>query len=343
MRSSTSQRTSSARVLSFRRRRSRSLPWWTGRRFRAAGSIWRRTPSSRASSGASPCPSFAAEGCTARRSPSGPSSRAKAATAGSTPTRCPRAARSSSGSASSPSRRRRRSSFLPQLAELFPARVDAFLDVLVRLGVEILAADRTEACAVGAAEDLLGQREGDCVPRPSREIQAIVLQILRPLLLALGLRRLVFAEAERERKLGVGEAAEARPLERDVECELEHRAARRAGHRELGGCGIRPRLVGLAAEDERLQLDLDALARLIARAEPERAEVEGGHPATVARGRSLLRGPCGEDPRGAAPAESDAPAPPCVGGTARPSPAAAAPPRAHATAERGRACRPRRG
>ena len=73
-------------------------------------------------------------------------------------------------------------------------------------------------------------------------------------------------------------------MERDVERELEHGAARRARDRELGRHGIRPRLVRLAAENERLELDLDALAGLVAGAKPERAEVEGGHPATVARG-----------------------------------------------------------
>ena len=46
-----------------------------------------------------------------------------------------------------------------------PARVDALLLVFVRLEVEILAADRTEAGAVGPAEDLVGHRERHLVSR----------------------------------------------------------------------------------------------------------------------------------------------------------------------------------
>ena len=80
-----------------------------------------------------------------------------------------------------------------QLAELLPARVEALLHVLVRLGVEVLAADRAEPGAVGAAEDLIGQRERDCVASPGGEVQPVVLEVLRPLVFALGLRRLVLA------------------------------------------------------------------------------------------------------------------------------------------------------
>ena len=137
---------------------------------------------------------------------------------------------------------------------------------------------------------LSGQRERDRVVRPGREVEPIVLEVLRPLVVALGLRRLVLAQAELERQLGVLQAAEARAVERDVERELEDGAARRARDRELGGRGIRPRLVGLAAEDERLELDLDALARLVAGAEAERAEVERGHAATVARPAEASQG-----------------------------------------------------
>jgi hypothetical protein len=51
----------------------------------------------------------------------------------------------------------------------------------------------------------------------------------------------------------------------------------------LGGRRIRPRLVRLAAENERLELDLDPFPCLVAAADTKRAEVEGGHAATVAR------------------------------------------------------------
>src|SRR5581483_12141667 len=76
---------------------------------------------------------------------------------------------------------------------------------------------------------------------------------------------------------------EARARERDLEGELEDGAARRAGDREVGTHWIRSRLVALAAEDERLELDLDALASLVTGTDSERAEVERCHAATVAR------------------------------------------------------------
>ena len=155
--------------------------------------------------------------------------------------------------------------------------------MLVRFGVEILAADGTEPGAVVAAEDLVGQRQGDRVARPGGQVELVVVEVLGALVVRLRLRRLVLAQSELQRKLGVLQAAEARALERDVERELEDGAARRARHRELRRRRIRPRLVRLSPEDERLELDLDALARLVAGAKPELAQVERGHPATVAR------------------------------------------------------------
>src|SRR5205807_5024462 len=92
------------------------------------------------------------------------------------------------------------------------------------------------------------------------------------------------------RQLRVLQAAEARAFERDVEGELEDGAARSARDLELGGHGIRPRLIALAAEEERLELDLDALASLVAGTDPQRAEVERGHTATVARPGAVAQG-----------------------------------------------------
>src|SRR5262249_52413267 len=155
--------------------------------------------------------------------------RASAATAGCTATRCRPAGRFSSASASCRSRRRRRSSFLAQLVERGPARVDSLLHVLVRLGIQILAADRAEAGAIVAAEDLVGQCERDRVAGPGGEVEAVVLQILGPIVVTLRSGRLILAQAEGERQLRVREAAEARAGERDVERQLEHGAARRAG------------------------------------------------------------------------------------------------------------------
>ena len=79
-------------------------------------------------------------------------------------------------------------------------------------------------------------------------------------------------------------------MQRDVECELEDGPARGARDAQLGRRRIRPRLVLLPGEQERLELDLDALPRLVAGADPERAEVEGGHAATVARRDPVAQG-----------------------------------------------------
>ena len=49
------------------------------------------------------------------------------------------------------------------------------------------------------------------------------------------------------------------------------------------GAGFGRGSYDLAAEDERLELDLDVLTRLVAGAEPQLAEVERDHAATVAR------------------------------------------------------------
>src|SRR5439155_24862705 len=203
------------------------------------------------------CRSSVGGACTRRRSPGVRSSRESAGTAGSTSTRCRRAGRSSSASASSSSRRRDRTSFLAQLIEDGPARVGALLHVLVRLDVEVLATDGTEAGAIGPAEDLVRESERNRIVCPGGEVDSVVLEVLGPLVLALRLRRLVLAQPELERQVGVLQAPEARAFERDVERELEDGAARGACHRELGRRRIGLRLVALAAEQKRLDFDLD--------------------------------------------------------------------------------------
>src|ERR1043165_6295380 len=134
----------------------------------------------------------------------------------------------------------------------------------MRLDVEVLAADGTEPGAVRVVQDLVGQREDDGVARPRGEVELVVNEVLGRILLALRLRRLVLAQAERQRQLGVLETAEARPVKRDAERKLEHGPARRAGDEEIARNGIRTRVVLLPGEVDRLEVDLDALARLVA-------------------------------------------------------------------------------
>jgi hypothetical protein len=69
----------------------------------------------------------------------------------------------------------------------------------MRLRVEVLAADRAETGTVGTAEDLVRQRERDGIVRPGGQVEAIVVEVLGSLVVALGLRRLVFTQPELER------------------------------------------------------------------------------------------------------------------------------------------------
>src|SRR4051794_27970397 len=85
----------------------------------------------------------------------------------------------------------------PESGEGGPARVGAVDVVLVRLEVEVAAADRAEPRAVGAAEDLLRQGEDERVARPRAEVEALVREVRGlQLLVALGVRRLVLREVE---------------------------------------------------------------------------------------------------------------------------------------------------
>ena len=112
-----------------------------------------------------------------------------------------------------------------ELVERRPARVGGDLVVRVRLVVQILAADRAEAGAVGRVEDLVGQREGERVARPGGEVERVVGDVGRAqLLVVAGIRRLVLARVDRTARATVSrEAAEARPV--------QPRAETRAGRR----------------------------------------------------------------------------------------------------------------
>ena len=75
----------------------------------------------------------------------------------------------------------------------------------------------------------------------------------------------------------VREAAHARAVQAHVEREPEVEPGRRLHDRQLALDLVRHRQVALAAELERLELDRDRVAVLLARAEPEAAEREAGH------------------------------------------------------------------
>src|SRR5207247_7620274 len=89
----------------------------------------------------------------------------------------------------------------------------------------------------------------------------------------------------------VVEAAEAGAVQPDPEGELEHRAGRGAMDRQLGRERIRNRQVALPSELERLHHDLDLVAVLLARPEPQLTEAEDGHPCRVTTRRAGTRRP----------------------------------------------------
>src|SRR5579862_7123141 len=166
-----------------------------------------------------------------------------------------------------------------------PARVGLVILVLVRLGVQVLAADRAEAGAVRVVEDLVRQGERERVAGPGGQVEHVVGDVRgTELLVAAGVRRLVLARADRQLEHGVGEAAEAGAVQLYPEGELEHAAGRRLRHRQLGGHEGGHGQVLLAAEHERGELHLDLVAELLAIAQPGVAEVERRHAVTVARG-----------------------------------------------------------
>ena len=126
----------------------------------------------------------------------------------------------------------------------------------------------TEACAVGAAEDLLRQRQGDRVARPAVDVELVVGEVRRPqLVAAFGIRRLVLARVDVEVDDGVRETAVARPVQPRVEMELEDRAGGRASDDELRRNGVRNGQIALAAVFEGAELELDLVAKLLARPE----------------------------------------------------------------------------
>src|SRR4051794_16781813 len=72
-----------------------------------------------------------------------------------------------------------RSEPVAELGEGRPPRVGLRLAVLVRLQVEILAADAAESGAVRAAEDLVGKRQDQRVAGPRREVEAVLREVRR--------------------------------------------------------------------------------------------------------------------------------------------------------------------
>ena len=87
--------------------------------------------------------------------------------------------------------------------------------------VSIDPADRAEAGAVGAAEDLLGKRERYGVAGPVGDLERVVDQVRRSLFLVCGLLGLVLTRVDLQIEHRVPKTPVARPVEPRLEREPE--------------------------------------------------------------------------------------------------------------------------
>jgi len=138
----------------------------------------------------------------------------------------------------------------------------------MRFLVQVLAARRTEPGALGATEDLVRQGQRDRVARPGDEIEVVVDEVRRAKLIRpVGIGRLVLTPNDRDLEDRIFQTAVARPVQTGRETEVEDGAGGRPGDRELSRDPVGHRQVALAAKLERLQLELDLVAKLLPRAE----------------------------------------------------------------------------
>src|SRR5215210_275422 len=176
---------------------------------------------------------------------------------------------------------------VPDLRERGPARVWLAVVVRMPLDVQVLAADGTEARAVGAAEDLRRQSEHERVARPGGEVKPVVVEVRRPQLVrTAGARRLILARRDLLLDDGLLQATKTGTVEPPDEAQLEDGAGARAGDGDLRRDLVGNREVALPGEPNRLELDLLLAPMLLARPKLDRAQVEDGHPARLA-GASL--------------------------------------------------------
>src|SRR6266540_1815794 len=161
--------------------------------------------------------------------------------------------------------RGRRLQLFAQALERRPAGFCRLLLVRVRLRVEILPADGTETGAVRAAEDLVRQGEGDGVARPGGEVEVCVAEIRRPKLVrALRIGRLVLAGGDRDLEHCVVETAVAGTVHPTGKSELEDRPGAGLRDHQLGRDLFRDGDVALTAQLDRIELELDLVAIILA-------------------------------------------------------------------------------
>jgi len=148
-----------------------------------------------------------------------------------------------------------------QLGERRPARVGLGLVVFVGLHVQILSAHGTEAGTVGSAEDLVRKLERDDIARPGAHLQFAVRDVVRPELVARGGIGVVELTGDRvDLDLRVRETPHARADEVNVQMEVEEQRTRGLCDLELDRHRSGTRMVTLPTEQERLEVDVEALA-----------------------------------------------------------------------------------
>jgi len=164
---------------------------------------------------------------------------------------------------------------VPQLFERAPPRIGLEIRMLVRLVVQVLAADRAEARTVGAAEDLLRQRERDRIPRPRPDLELLVDDVLRAEALVRVPGGIVeLADGDGNFQLRMTEAAHAGTGHANVEPKAEDRRPRGLGDLELRRHRVGARLVALPAEAKRLELDVDPLPAELPGTNAQPAEID---------------------------------------------------------------------
>lgn len=170
-----------------------------------------------------------------------------------------------------------------ELSQRGPSWIRLAARVLVGLDVQVFPADRAQAGAVGAAENLLGNLERDRVPRPGSDLKLILGDVVRTQLVPRSRIRVVeLARRDVCAKLGTTEAAHAGTDQARSEAQVDHRRASGLRELEIDADRCRAHLVALPAEQEGLELDVQPLATNLAGPKAEPTKVERLHWDSVA-------------------------------------------------------------
>ena len=145
-----------------------------------------------------------------------------------------------------------------QLAQLCPARVRlSFVDVLAfRDVVEGDPAVRAQARAVRPAEQRLRERKGDRVMGPGGDVQLFLGDVRARKFLVARSGLVHFPRFDLDLKLGRSQATHAAAVKRCLELEPERVARRCPRDVQAARRGLRPEVIRLTTEQERLEYEL---------------------------------------------------------------------------------------